>query len=466
MTWPMPRHPACSHPPGRARLRRAALLAVALAGAALALMLTAAGPAQAASGARAASAARMASSLQARHAPSPAPSHTASPTPSPSPTPSVPPPPGGSGGGCGWFDFTCDVSHAITSWFASLVTSAVNPLLSLIGETALSTPQPGSIPAVSATWTTSLAIADVLYVLLVLAGGVLVMSHETLQTSWTVKEIAPRVVTGFVFANLSMVLMTQAITLANALSAALAGHGITPGTAARSLIDTLASTVSSGGIFLVILTIAGVVLAVILAFIYVLRLMAIVLLAAAAPLALASYALPQLAWLARWWWRALAAALAIQVAQGLVLTAAVQVFFSPGWLGWDVASPMPHLLVTLCLLYIMIRIPFWISRPVLSPFGPSPVRRAARFAFTAAVLSRISPVLRGTAAGRPRSRAGSRRTTGSRPRTGTGPRPRTTGSGSRPRTGNGSRPPASPGPQPGAGPPPGGNPAPPPGNTP
>jgi hypothetical protein len=181
----------------------------------------------------------------------------------------MPLPSSGSTGGCGWFDFTCDVTHAITSWFAGLVTSAVNPLLSLIGETALSTPQPGSIPAVSATWTTSVAIADVLYVLLVLAGGILVMSHETLQTSYSAKEIAPRVVCGFIFANLSMVLMTQAITLANALSAALAGHGITPGTAAKSLIDTLASTVSSGGIFLVILTIAGVILAVILAFIYV-----------------------------------------------------------------------------------------------------------------------------------------------------------------------------------------------------
>jgi hypothetical protein len=407
------------------RRGRAALLAGALAGAALALAITAAGPAQAASGTRAVV---TADSLQARHSPSPAPSRTASPAPSPSHTPSPSPspttsvpPPGGPGGGCGWFDFTCDVTHAITGWFAGLVTSAVNPLLTLIGQTALSTPQPGSIPAISATWTTSVAIADTLYVLLVLAGGVLVMSHETLQTSYSAKEIAPRIVCGFIFANLSMVLMTQAITLANALSAALAGHGITPGTAARSLVDTLAVSVSSGGIFVVLLAIAGVVLAVILAFIYVLRLMAIVLLAAAAPLALASYALPQLAWLARWWWRALAAALAIQIAQGLVLTASVRVFFSPGWLAWDVASPWPHLLVTLCLLYIMIRIPFWISRPVLSAFGPSPVRRAARFAFTAAVLSRISPVLRGTTASRPRSRAASRRSTGpgSRPRTNT-----------------------------------------------
>ena len=118
-------------------------------------------------------------------------------------------------------------------------------------------------------------------------------------------------------------------------------------------------------------------------------------LAAAAPLCLALYALPQTAWAARWWWRALTAALSIQVAQGLVLTAAVQVFFSPGWLPWHPASYLEQVLITLCLLYVLMRIPFWIARPVLSPFGHSPIRRAARFAFTAAVLSRIAPVLRG-----------------------------------------------------------------------
>ena len=41
-------------------------------------------------------------------------------------------------------------------------------------------------------------------------------------------------------------------------------------------------------------------LALVLAVVYVLRLMALVLLTAAAPLALAAYALPQTAWAARW----------------------------------------------------------------------------------------------------------------------------------------------------------------------
>jgi len=129
------------------------------------------------------------------------------------------------------------------------------------------------------------------------------------------------------------------------------------------------------------------------------------LLAAAAPLCLALYALPQTAWAARWWWRALTAALSIQVAQGLVLTAAVQVFFSPGWLPWHPVSYLEQVLITLCLLYVLMRIPFWIARPVLSPFGHSPVRRAVRFAFTAAVLSRVAPLLRGAAPARGKAAA-------------------------------------------------------------
>ncbi len=330
-------------------------------------------------------------------APAPA---SPSPSPAPPPSPSPQPAPAAGTGGCGLLDVTCYVASAITSWFAGLVRSAVNPLLALIGQSALSTPQPGAIPAVHTMWATSLAVADACYVLLVLAGGIVVMGHESVQTSYSVKEIAPRIVLGFLGANLSMGVISQAITIANGLSAALAGHGVSPASAARSLLATLANAAADHGVFLVLLALAGVILALVLAVVYVMRLMAVVLLAAAAPLCLACYALPQTAWAARWWWRALTAALAIQVVQGLVLTAAVQVFFSPGWLPWHPVSYLGQVLITLCLLYVLMRIPFWIARPVLSPFGHSPARRAARFAVTAAVLSRIAPVLRGGAPAR------------------------------------------------------------------
>jgi hypothetical protein len=373
-------------PPGRSRARRAAVLALA---AACAALIAVAGSPQRAPAPGPARPAGTATVAAAFLAPAPA-------APSPSPPPSQLPAPAAGTAGCGFLDVTCYVSSAITSWFASLVRSAVNPLLTLIGQSALSTPQPGAIPAVQTMQSTSLAVADACYVLLVLIGGIVVMSHETVQTSYSVKEIAPRIVLGFLGANLSMVMISRAVTIANGLSEALAGQGVTPATAARSLMTTLGNSVSAGGVFLVLLALAGVVLALVLAVVYVMRMMAVVLLAAAAPLCLALYALPQTAWAARWWWRALTAALAIQVAQGLVLTAAVQVFFSPGWLPWP-AGYLEQVLITLCLLWVLMRIPFWIARPVLSPLGHSPLRRAARFAVTAAVLSRVAPVLRGGA---------------------------------------------------------------------
>ena len=137
-------------------------------------------------------------------------------------------------------------------------------------------------------WATSLAIADSAYVLLVLIGGVIVMGHETLQTSYSAKDIAPRLVTGFLAANLSLVLISRATTIANALSAALAGDGVTPATATSALLGTLTAPLPGGGILLVLLALAGAVLALVLAVVYVLRLMALVLLTAAAPLALAA----------------------------------------------------------------------------------------------------------------------------------------------------------------------------------
>jgi len=395
------RQPGQPPAPCRRRGLRAAVLVLA---AALTVLALAAGSSQRALAATAGASRPARTAVTATTTARLVPATPASPSPSPSASPQ--PAPAAGTGGCGFFDITCHVTSAITGWFAGLVRSAVNPLLVLIGQSALSTPQPGAVPAVHTMWATSLAVADACYVLLVLLGGIVVMSHETVQTSYSVKEIAPRIVLGFLGTNLSMVVISRAITIANGLSAALAGHGVDPASAAKSLLTTLGnSSATDQGVFLILLALAGVILALVLAVVYVMRLMAVVLLAAAAPLCLALYALPQTAWAARWWWRALTAALAIQVAQGLVLTAAVQVFFSPGWLPWHPVSYLEQVLITLCLLYVLMRIPFWIARPVLSPFGHSPVRRAVRFAFTAAVLSRVAPLLRGAAPARGKAAA-------------------------------------------------------------
>jgi hypothetical protein len=296
---------------------------------------------------------------------------------------------------CGFLDFTCQISQSITSWFASLVESAINPVLGIIGNDLLSTPQPGSFPAVTGMWGTSLSVADAAYVLFVLAGGILLMGYETVQVSTSAKEIAPRLFLGLAAANLSLIFISRAIDLGNGLASALAGQGADPQSAGAALSTTIRNSISTGGIFIILLALVAVILALVLAVTYVLRLMGLILLTAVAPLALACYALPQTAWAARWWWRAMTALMVIPAAQALVMSAAVKVFFTTAWVNTSISQYLLHMLITICLLYILMRIPFWISKPVLSPFGHSPIRRAGRFAFTAAVLSRIAPLLRG-----------------------------------------------------------------------
>ena len=339
---------------------------------------------------------------QPRPSPSPSP-----PPPAPAPAPpsvvvASPPPAAGGGGGCGFFDVACQAGHSIDSWFAGLVTSAINPLFGLLGQTLLSTPQAGGFATVRGLWAGSLAIADTGYVLLVLIGGMIVMGHQTLQTSYAAKDIAPRLVVGFLAANLSLLLAGKAIAFADGLSAALAGQGLDPAAAGAMLRSLIERVIGEGSMFFILLALFAVALLLVLTIIYVARLMLTVVLIAVAPLALACHALPQTEGIARWWWRAFAGILAIQSAQAVVLVAAMRVFFTEQWaplvtgrLGGDAGTAAFEGVQLICLLYILIRIPFWIYRRVWAGGGRSPVRSAVRFVFAAAVLRRVAPALSG-----------------------------------------------------------------------
>jgi len=339
---------------------------------------------------------------QPRPSPSPSP-----PPPAPAPAPpsvvvASPPPAAGGGGGCGFFDVACQAGHSIDSWFAGLVTSAINPLFGLLGQTLLSTPQAGGFATVRGLWAGSLAIADTGYVLLVLIGGIIVMGHQTLQTSYAAKDIAPRLVVGFLAANLSLLLADKAIAFADGLSGALAGQGLDPAAAGAMLRSLIERVIGEGSMFFILLALFAVALLLVLTIIYVARLMLTVVLIAVAPLALACHALPQTEGIARWWWRAFAGILAIQSAQAVVLVAAMRVFFTEQWaplvtgrLGGDAGTAAFEGVQLICLLYILIRIPFWIYRRVWAGGGRSPVRSAVRFVFAAAVLRRVAPALSG-----------------------------------------------------------------------
>src|SRR6185437_15423406 len=89
------------------------------------------------------------------------------------------------------------ITKAINAFFGGLVKDALNPLLKLLGQTLLTTPDPSSLPRVGALWENSREIAVACYALLILIAGILVMAYETVQTRHSIKEIAPRIVVGF-----------------------------------------------------------------------------------------------------------------------------------------------------------------------------------------------------------------------------------------------------------------------------
>src|SRR5262249_28479246 len=131
----------------------------------------------------------------------PSPTPPATPAPSPGPPPPGWTPPSGSDEDPGLFDIPGQIRKAINDFIAWVAKTGPKPVLDTLGHTVLSTPDLTANPQVKAIWTTCLVAANGIFVLFVIAGGFIVASRETLQSSYGLKEIAPRVVVAGVAAN-------------------------------------------------------------------------------------------------------------------------------------------------------------------------------------------------------------------------------------------------------------------------
>jgi hypothetical protein len=286
-------------------------------------------------------------------------------TPQPAPPSDAPSGNSGTGDGtggdsCGLFDITGCVGNSIDNFFQSIVTAALNPLLDLLGHTLLTTPTPDSLPAIGQLWNSSWQIMLACYGLLILIGGILVMAYGTVQNRHSVKEIAPRIVLGFLAGALSLWVASQAIDLANALAQAIVSGGVDPVSAGNAL-KTIVMHDVAGGLFFILLGLVLAVLLIVLLVTYIVRVAVTVILIAGAPLALMAHALPQTEGIARWWWKAFGGCLAIQIGQSLTLITAIRVFLAPG--GFQFFGPttngLVNILVSMALVYVLFKIPFW-----------------------------------------------------------------------------------------------------------
>jgi hypothetical protein len=300
------------------------------------------------------------------------------------------------------------IAGAVESFIRSLLVPALTPLLDAVGSALLSTPTPSELPALVGLWEGSRVLAVSLYGLLVMAGGLIVMGHQTVQTRYTVHEVAPRLLLGFLASMFSLAIAEQATIFSNAMADAILGDAVTADSATDAMTEMVTGAVSgSAGLWVIVVALCIPVLLVALLITYVIRVALAAILLVAAPLLLIFHTLPQTEGVARWWWRAYAAVLAAQIGQSLTLAVGLRVILTPGGLilAEDAGQAWLGILVLIALLGIMIKIPFWLMAATRIG-GPSLLRIAGRALQVYAGLR--SP--RGAAAG-PRAvgRAGRRR---------------------------------------------------------
>ena len=274
------------------------------------------------------------------------------------------------GAGCSLADLGGCVEQGVNSFFRGLITAALNPLLDLLARTLLTTPTPDSMPALGQLWAGSWQILLASYALLIVVAGVLVMSYQTLQTRYSIKEIAPRIVVGFLAGSMSQWVATRLIELANSVSQAVMAGGLDPNTAAEPLRN-LVLGVYNGGFFEIFvgLLLLGMVFALIIG--WVVRVALTVILIAGAPIALMFHALPHTETIAYWWWRAFIGCLAIQIVQSLTLITSIRIFLAPD--GFTLFGPTDaawvRALVAIALMYILYKIPFWVLHAIRGGAG-------------------------------------------------------------------------------------------------
>ncbi|WP_134736066.1 hypothetical protein [Amycolatopsis sp. CFH S0740] len=369
----------------------------------------------------------------------PPPSNSAQPPPimvdpnhpvAPPPPPQEGPKPQSGSTDCGWLDIVCKAGQAINKWFTNLVTSAMDPVLDLVGRTSMTTPDLAGNPQISQLWDITRWVANSLFILFVVVGGIVVASHETLQTRVTLKETLPRIVVGFIAVNASLSLIGLALSFVNGIATGiLAGDssaGITTG-----VKDEIHRQLEQGGIFMILVALVVLILAVVLLALYVLRLTITIVIVVAGPLALVCHSSPYTEGIAKLWWRALFGVLAIQILQAITLIVFVKVFFVQGTSGpgssqlLGVSGGLMNLVISVVLLFILIKIPSWVMQQV-GLGGRSQVASIVKYALLAKGLGMLGV---GKGAGAAAARRAGRRGSGgasARPRgrgpTG-GPRP-------------------------------------------
>ncbi|WP_160050079.1 hypothetical protein [Nocardiopsis sp. FR4] len=311
---------------------------------------------------------------------------------------------------CGLVDPGCHVSN----WFADFVVSGLNPALGWLATKAFHTPEPTE--GMQALHGGILTTSNTLFVLLIVAGGIVAMGYQSVQSRYSAADLLPRAVFAFVASNFSLWAAREMIRASNQISAAIGAQGIDAREAAENLRDRMEVILEEALVFTILLLVVVVVLLVVWMVTEAVRICMAIVLTIAAPMLLIFHALPQTNRIAELWWKSMAGLCAIPIAQSIVFIAMARLFFEgqmtifgslrqtaapgpdPGLVldtglgnGQTVvlassvlASPsdadvgdagwLMNIMLLLVLLYVQIRIGSWVMKLVWQPNpGTSPI---------------------------------------------------------------------------------------------
>jgi hypothetical protein len=281
----------------------------------------------------------------------------------------------------GWF------FDGAISWLSKILLGALELLWKLLAGFALTSPDVTVLPQVREVSGRSLLVVNTVYVLAVLAAGVLVMSRETVQVRYGIGELAPRLVIGLVAANLATPLCRGLIQAANALTEALTGDSISSSGSIGQLNTTINAAAITPGpgpeqFLVTLIAVLLLVLTITLIFSTLIRIGLLVVLTGIAPLALACHGLPHTEAVARLWWRSMLAAVSVVTVQAFALHTTLTVFLSPQANLPALGLPLDpggtiNLVIVACLLWTTVRIPA-LARRYVTRSRPAPAAALIR----------------------------------------------------------------------------------------
>ncbi|PWR16159.1 hypothetical protein DKT69_07160 [Micromonospora sicca] len=272
----------------------------------------------------------------------------------------------------------------ILDWLAAAILACLDALIGVISSALLITPNVTALPQVQALTGRSVLVVDTVFVLAFVAAGVLTMTAGGDERSrYTIKDLAPRLIVGFVAAHFSQLWCGMLIDLANALTAALTTPEGDSDGALRAIRTHITAGQDKTAVLLFVVCVA--IIAVLLAgtaFSVIVRFAVVLVLTAFAPLALAGHALPQTDPVARLWWKAYAGTLAVPVVQGFTLYAGQWMLTDPAHLLPVLGLPVDpggiiNLFVVMVMLWTTLRVPALMRRFVTTSGGGTNMLGAA-----------------------------------------------------------------------------------------